>query len=753
MILTLGKAKGKLAKRAQSRLFVKNNDLISISDAPAEGSTQAVPWIVICADDDASAHRATEFALEGELIEGRPVQLISAYSAAQTIEAVRNHPEAAALLLDVVMETPMAGLNAISDIREVIDRRALRIIVRSGGPGAMGELEMIKKFDISDWRPKNELNQARLLSAITLAVRGYEEFSRLDRRSAGLDAAMVFLERLAQDPSSEELMGDLLGEIERLLGSPIWALALEASGSWRVACGPAQERPEGFPGGRAMRGTLLGFDAEAWMGRSGRARKDLGRAAVAGSSLSTSVWTPYPIPDEVWGSEQCRALMRALSSALAGQEKARMEREALMRDPATGMFTRQGFIEKAQGANLGTEAAVFLIDLAGFARVNSALGHEAGDEILREAGKRVQAFAGNFPCGRIASDAFAILMPKASFSAEGIEAIFEEPLATSAFPIPMKPRVSAALATSGESVGAWLTSAAAAMEEAKAVSVSGGDARWFDPRSKSLALDRMALSQKLFAALREKNKKSLFMVFQPQINLADGAVTGCEALIRWKDGDSFVPPDKFIPIAEESGLAMEISEFALSESLAMMKRARTAGLALPRVSVNISPVEFESGDLRGRIEGHLARHGSHASDLMIEITETAAAKDPESMVRILNGLREAGVKVAIDDFGSGYSSLAQLARLPIDELKIDRAFVNALGQHGQFSGIAKMIVDLGSSMRMEVLAEGVEREDQAELLRVLGAHSAQGWLYAKGMPEEEFFTWIMANPDARSKPR
>lgn len=725
---------------------MSQNDIINISDDEEKESAEMEPWILICADDDESAHRSTAFALEGELIEGRPVRLISAYSAAHAIEMVEKHPEAAALLLDVVMETPMAGLEAIAVIRERLRRKALRIIVRSGAPGLMGELETVKRFDITDWRPKNELSQSRLLSAITLAVRGFEEITKLDRRSAGLDVAMNFLERLAKEPGSDLLMGDLLGGIEACLETSVWVLAVNAEGSWRVSCGP-RIGAQGAAG--PWRGDFHGereaAKAEAWLSMSGRSRRVLDDVEVSGVRLRVEVWTEQERGDEQWGAEQNRALARALRSALAGQEKARQDREAQLRDSATGLLSRQGFIEKSMSRyEPGIEMAVYLIDLAGFARVNSALGHEAGDEILRQAGKRVQAFAANHPCGRIGSDAFAVLMPKSEYQAARLESFFEEPLPTASFPIPMKPRVSAALATEDESVGDWLTMAAAAMEEAKAAAVSGGEPRWFDPRSKYLARDRMALSQKLFVALRDK--RDMFMVFQPQVDLIDKRVTGCEALIRWKDGDAFVPPDKFIPIAEQSGLAMAISEFALSESLGMMRRLRARGLGMPRVSVNLSPVEFETGDLLGRVKSHIEKQGCKPTDLMVEITETAAARDPERMVQILRGLREEGVKIAIDDFGSGYSSLAQLARLPIDELKIDRAFVNALGQHGPFSGIAKMIVDLSSSMQLEVVAEGVERDEQANMLLRLGANSAQGWLYAKGMPEEEFFAWLEAWP-------
>ena len=723
--------------------MIVDEDLISISDEAEAERPEIEPWIVICADDDQSAHRSTLFALDGELIEGRPVKLVSAFSAAEAIEVVKNHPEAAALLLDVVMETATAGLDAIAVIRESLHRKALRIIVRSGAPGLMGELETVKKFDITDWRPKNELNQSRLLSAITLAVRAYQEIVRLDKRSEGLDEAMSFLERLAKDPSSEQLMGDLLGSIEASIGQSVWALSIANNGAWRVACGPkSSAMDEGFMCGYGGLSGLSGSDEVlAWLDKVGRHKKILGCATAGQVEISTFIFSEKDFIQESWRNDQTQSLIRALNSALAGQEKSRQEKEACHYDQTTGLLSRQGFIERGGSFAKKIESpCVFLIDLAGFARVNSVLGHDTGDLILKQAGQRIKSLSHHFLCARIASDAFAILMPKENYKASKMEEMFEEPFQTSLIPIPMKPRVSATYAWVKEHPTAWLTRAAAAMDEAKINGISGGEPRWFDPKSEMLALERMALSQKLFLEL--KDKKSLYMVFQPQINLITRKIVGCEALIRWKDGDKFIPPDKFIPIAEQSGLAMSISEFALSESLAMIRRARLLNLDIPRVSVNLSPVEFESGDLLARVHMHLKNENCLPTDLMIEITETAAAREPDKMVSILSSLRKEGIKIAIDDFGSGYSSLAQLARLPIDELKIDRAFVNALGQKGPFSGIAKMIVDLANSMQMEVVAEGVESIEQANMLIRLGAECGQGYLYAKGLKEDDFFDWL-----------
>lgn len=727
------------------------DDEIEIFDEEVATVEHGQPWVVICADDDPSAHRSTKFALDGELIEGRPVSLMSAYSAKEAIELVERTPDAAALLLDVVMETPTAGLDAIEQIRERLGRRALRIIVRSGAPGHLGELETVKKFDITDWRPKAELNQARLMSAITLAVRAYKEIMSLARREEGLELALEFLERLAKDPGSESLMEDILSALSKQLGQPV--RALWGCGNQSCALGGKEEvldpewaKSQCGPGcGRLTQESFEQAKKRLCQGNDG---VELDPVKVGARELRALLWSPKGAIE--LEDPQAMALSRALRAALAGQEKARQERDAMLIDPGTGLLSRQGFLERAaEEVEAASEPmAMYLVDLAGFRRVNAALGHAAGDEILRQAASRVESCAQGYPCGRIASDAFATLMPARLYEPERMDAAFAEPMRTEVFPVQIRPRVAAAPARKGEESSLWLTRAAVAMDEAKGGALTGGAPRWFDPGLENHALLSMSMSQKIFDAL--KTRKGLFMAFQPQIRLADEKVVGVEALIRWKQEDGkMVPPDVFIPIAEGAGLAMGVSEFALEQSLMMMVEAKKKGIELGAVSVNISATEFEPGDLKARVEKHLALSGAHPSWLMLEVTETAAAKDPERMMSMLEQIRAIGCKVAIDDFGSGYSSLGQLARLPIDELKIDKSFVNAIGESSPLSGIPNMIVQLGNNLGMEVVAEGVETKTQADLLRQMGAHTAQGWLYAKAMPKEELLAWVKAWDDKR----
>lgn len=696
-------------------------------------------WTVICADDDITTHRSTAFAFDNILIEGKKIQLISAYSGAETIEKIIAYPNAIALLLDVVMETPQAGLDCIRIIREQLGRKAIRIIVRSGAPGLIGELEAVKRFDISDWRPKSELTQNKLLASATLAVRSFNEIQALEQKQEGLDQALSFLERLAKDSSDALLIPQILSSLDSITKSTTGLLLRTPENIYlRFSNDQQHFSSQTFT-------TELNF--EQWILQTPFVEYKLESANISSIILEISLIISKDVILKL-NLPIVSALIRALRTASIWRVKSTIERETVLRDPSTGLLSRSGFIKKSQHIverNPSEDWALYLIDLAGFGRVNAALGHEAGDNILSDAAARITNIAKPYPVARIASDAFAVLMPKSAYNPKEFESSFSEPLDSGQIPVSMKTRTGAVLIKPQLPPTHWLTQATAALDEAKSAGITGGVPRWFDPALESKAVERIEISQKLFQTL--KNQKGLYMVYQPQIVLKTGEIFGAEALIRWRDENgNMIPPDKFVPIAEQSGLVEPLSDFAMLNSLLMLKKSKSLGLGLAKISVNISAVEFESDDLIHRVQKALNSAQMPAESLELEITETAAAKDPERMIGILDKLRKLGVLIAIDDFGSGYSSLAQLARLPVDTIKIDRSFVQAIGEVGSLTGIPKMIIDLGKSLSMEIVAEGVETSLQAKTLLSMGADSAQGWLYAKAMDEAEFFEFLTKAP-------
>lgn len=254
-------------------------------------------------------------------------------------------------------------------------------------------------------------------------------------------------------------------------------------------------------------------------------------------------------------------------------------------------------------------------------------------------------------------------------------------------------------------------------------------------------------------ALREAiDRGELYVEYQPKVGLRADAPHSAEALVRWNHAEfGAIPPSDFIPLAEACGMIGDIGQLVLDQCFELLVRARALGLSLPRLAINISAIELLAGGLAARI-GEIARaHRVEPSCLEIEITETAVISDPGSATRELESIRALGASVAIDDFGTGYSSLAYLKHLPADVLKLDRAFVAEIDTSPVDRRIVRTVVALGHTLGLSVVAEGVERETQAALLRSCRVDAAQGYYYAKAMSGPAWLGW-MANAGSGFRP-
>jgi EAL domain-containing protein (putative c-di-GMP-specific phosphodiesterase class I) len=246
---------------------------------------------------------------------------------------------------------------------------------------------------------------------------------------------------------------------------------------------------------------------------------------------------------------------------------------------------------------------------------------------------------------------------------------------------------------------------------------------------KRRAVERLSLETRLRRAITEGQ---LVLHYQPQISLTDGTVVGVEALVRWNDPErGLVHPSAFIPLAEESRLILPLGEWVLRTACTQMRAWHDAGLDVPMMSVNLSLRQFQQYDIVQSVRHVLAETGLDATALELEITETAAMQNAESTVEVLQALRELGVSIAIDDFGTGYSSLNYLKRFPITAVKIDRAFVRDLATSDGDAAIVSAVVGIARALKLRVIAEGVETEEQLSFLRRRNCDAAQGYLFSR----------------------
>jgi EAL domain-containing protein (putative c-di-GMP-specific phosphodiesterase class I) len=247
---------------------------------------------------------------------------------------------------------------------------------------------------------------------------------------------------------------------------------------------------------------------------------------------------------------------------------------------------------------------------------------------------------------------------------------------------------------------------------------------------------KLTLENQLRQAL---DKEEFVLHYQPKVSFASGKLTGAEALIRWNDPHTgLVPPGRFIPVLEETGLIHEVGRWALRKAIEDYLRWRTAGLAAMRIAVNVSPLQLRNRGFIAEIEQAIGIDAHAAAGLELELTETLIMEDVKHNIASLQAIRDLGVTIAIDDFGTGFSSLSYLTKLPVDTLKIDRSFVNDMTAAPQGVALVSTIINLAHSLKLKVVAEGVETEEQSRLLRLLGCNEMQGSLFSKPVPSGIF---------------
>jgi diguanylate cyclase (GGDEF)-like protein len=384
--------------------------------------------------------------------------------------------------------------------------------------------------------------------------------------------------------------------------------------------------------------------------------------------------------------------------------------------------------------------AVLMLDLDDFKTVNDSLGHSVGDELLNVVGQRLTTcIRPGDTAARLGGDEYAVLLetlagPAATrVIAQRIFDALRKPITLGSEQIVVTASIGIALAPRhGEDPATLLRHADIAMYESK--SQRRGTAQTFHEDMESAIEERLRLTADLNRAVERLDQFEL--EYQPIVNLADGTIVGLEALVRWQHPDlGLIPPDRFIPLAEQTGLIIPIGRRVIQTACAQGARWNAAldggGLA---ISVNVSSRQLEDPAFAETVADALRESALPAENLLLEVTESVLMRDVDEAVGLLSRIKELGVRVAIDDFGTGYSSLSQLGRLPVDMVKIDKSFVDDLTGGRADSDLAGVIVQLGTVLRLETVAEGIEMGEQVAGLRELQCALGQGFYFARPMP-------------------
>ena len=643
-------------------------------------------------------------------------------------QVLLTNPAAREGLLARIVEAPpgdrLAAALAILDkrVRAAPDRPVDELLAE--GSGDRRRWHRVRKVAVPDGA-----EACRYL--LTLA----EDVTERHRMTARLQRSEALLKRsqsIARVGSWRWLAGSptLEGseELHRLLGRSICAGPVRLRDVLRAV--PAEDRPK-------LRG-LLRLVAEG----DGRMSVTLRLRRVDG------VLRYLSLEAELDRSEE-GGPVAVLGTAQDVTERVEAEgriRHMALHDYLTGLPNRLLFDERlaaAVGAARvrGRKVALHCIDLNDFKSLNDTLGHQAGDELLRQVAGRLAGLVGTADLvARLGGDEFAILQHEvegpetAAALAARVTGVLASPYRIAGREVFSTASVGIAL-SGGEDLGPGdlLRQADIALYAAKAA--GRGTFRFFSPELNARLRERKLIEARLRIALENR---TLELAYQPQYALRTGRLVGVEALVRWRDPElGQVSPDRFIPVAEDSSQILELGEFVLHEACAQAARWRAAGLPIGRMAVNLSPAQFAYQDLVDTVQRVLRATGLPPEALELEITEGTLMRDRQGAVATLEALHALGVTTALDDFGTGYSSLAYLKRFPLDKIKIDRSFVSDLPDDPDDAAIARTIINLGKTLGLKVLAEGVETPAQRDFLLREGCDEAQGYLFAKPLTAEQ----------------
>ncbi|SDQ62755.1 diguanylate cyclase/phosphodiesterase [Quadrisphaera sp. DSM 44207] len=613
-----------------------------------------------------------------------------------------------------------------------------------------------------------------IAAVLVLAYRGYTEqgqqharleslyrFTRTVGRTVETDAVVESVLRQARDVLSADG-----AELVLLGAAPTGATTGTAAGIARRLRLSGEDAVEELAGGEAApaawwRAALEGRAVRAT--RSGElhdgARDGLAApVGVADDVVGVLVVTDRPrhLPTfteadlRLFASLASHASISLQNSRLVDQlrSEAAAQQHRALHDPSTGLPNRLHCLRALEEAlRRSPRAAVLVLDLDGFKEVNDALGRSTGDELLAETGRRLRAIEPRpGHVARLGNDEFAVLLPEVD-GADGAERWAREVLRAVTAPLALHGlgidlRASAGLAVApdhGQDAEALLQHADTAVYEAKS---RREPLRTWDAASAGDSARRLALLADLRDAIADRQ---LQVHYQPKVAPGTARPYGAEALVRWEHPTlGRLSPDRFIPLAEHSDLVQPLTAVVLDEALAQCARWRARG-ALLSVAVNLSTRSLADTAIVKTVAGALERAGVPAEALTLEITETAVMGDLDRALEVLHGLRALGVRLSVDDFGTGQSSLGYLKRLPVHEVKIDKSFVDGLaGASGdaRATAVVKAAVDLGHALGLQVVAEGVEDEPTLRQLDDLGCDLVQGYVISRPLPAGAFVDWL-----------
>ncbi|MCC5880272.1 MAG: EAL domain-containing protein [Idiomarina sp.] len=712
-------------------------------------SAERKVWRVLIVDDDSEIHAVTKLALSGVTIDNRSLQFLHAYSGAEAIHMLSTEHDIALILLDVVMETDDAGLQVARQIREELNNDEVRIVLRTGQPGYAPEEEVILNYDINDYKTKTDLTRGKLMTTVISSIRSYQQIRTINESRRGLEKIVNAAANLMERHSIHNFAEGVVTQLASLLGlNPEGLLCVrQASDSDEiVVLGAAGHYA------RDIQAPLQTIS-------DGRIIEQVKRCFSEGKHLFLDTASVFYIDAKgikaaafIDSSQRLsdvnhRLVELFLANISVGFENVTLFEElrtAAYKDSLTGHANRAEFIRHLDNAVLAKDQdfVIAITDISHFSDVNDALGQDVGNKLIQAVGQRLQAhLSGDAVVARISADVFGVLARSHEIAPDTLREAFFAPFTVDEHRIPVMMTTGFSRCYKAVNGLDLLKQAYIALKNAKNHRLESFAN--YHPSMQAETERRLELIRNLRIAHQQRK---LELWYQPQIELASGRMVGVEALLRWPQPDgSFIAPDIFIPLAEYSGLILEIGHWVLEESCRTMRDIDASVCSDFRMAVNVSVPQFRQKNFAEEILNIMQGFEVPPQRLEIEITESIVMDDPNLVAKVLSDLKSHGVRIAIDDFGVGFSSLSYVQRLPLDKLKIDRAFVRS-AHTDSGAVIIETIINMGHRLGLQTLAEGIETDAQAAYFGELRVSQAQGYLYARPMNLDSLKRYIDLHP-------
>ena len=732
-----------------------NDDFLFIDDSDEDEiltNGNGETWKVLIVDDDPEIHSVTQLALSDLVVLGKNLEYIHAYSGRDACQLIEEHLDIVLVLLDVVMETDDAGLNVVKHIRETLQRQDIRIVLRTGQPGYAPEESVIKDYDINDYKTKTDLTRRKLVTTVYAAIRSYQQIHSVNQNRIGLEkiisAAAELLElhriheyaegvliqlNLLSDSQSSIFCARGLGIIEGTDDLSLHVLGQvghnEALIDQKVSSIDDNLLQERISSGFTHRKNNYGSDFAVLYLASG------GYRAVIYLQLEQEL-----------AEIQAQLIEVFLSNVAIGYENMHLFqklRNAAYRDWLTELPNRLEFVNLLERFSQSeeTELVAALIDINHFSDINDGLGQDLGNKLLLAVTERLKGLGKDCQFARVGADVFGVIGPADQVNPDTLMALFHRSFTAGEQRLPVTACFGLCSKTSAGSQGVKvLNQINIALNLAK--KSDHENFVYYKQEMEDETLWRLGMIRQLRTDFAD-NRLELW--YQPQLSLVTGTVIGAEALLRWRTAEGkFISPAVFIPLAEYSGLIIEIGDWVINQACKQIKVLEQQKFDHVGISVNVSIPQFKRDKFVNSIIQATINHDVKPSKLELEITENILMDEPQVVIDALVRLKEEGISIALDDFGTGYSSMSYLQKLPLDRLKVDRAFITDIAEPGQ-SLIADTIINLGKQMNLKVIAEGIEEEAQQAHLIAQGCDEVQGFFYAKPMPADEFLTFLRNN--------